>query len=91
MFELEVTVKNRQGMHARPASLLVELANKFNCQIMIRKDEVEVNGKSIMGVLMLAASQGEHLRLQARGHCQNEEEKALAAIATLFENKFYED
>jgi phosphotransferase system HPr (HPr) family protein len=65
--EKEIIVKNEQGLHARPAALFVQIANKFDCEIIIRKGSNAVNGKSIMGVLMLAAEKGSHLMLSAEG------------------------
>lgn len=63
----EVQIVNRAGMHARPAAEFVKLAGRFACEILVEKDGLEVNGKSIMGVLMLAAEHGSRLRLSAHG------------------------
>jgi len=63
----DVEIVNRAGMHARPAAEFVKLAGRFRAEITVEKDGLEVNGKSIMGVLMLAAAQGSRLRLSARG------------------------
>lgn len=63
----EVEIVNRAGMHARPAAEFVKIAGRFSCEIRVEKDGLEVNGKSIMGVLMLAAERGSRLRLSARG------------------------
>ena len=65
--ERTVTVVNRLGLHARPAALFVRKANEFECDIEVEKDGERVNGKSIMGLMMLAAGQGTRLRLLARG------------------------
>ena len=65
--EREIIVKSEQGLHARPAALFVQLANKFDCEIVIQKGNNAVNGKSIMGVLMLAAEKGSRLMLSAEG------------------------
>lgn len=65
--ERTVEIVNRAGMHARPAAELVKLAGTFSCNIRIEKDGMEVNGKSIMGVLMLAAEMGSMLRIVAEG------------------------
>lgn len=62
-----MTVVNRLGLHARPAALFVRKANEFECDIEVEKDGERVNGKSIMGLMMLAAGQGTRLRLLARG------------------------
>lgn len=65
--EKAVIVKNKQGLHARPAALFVQIANKFSCNVSVRKGEQEVNGKSIMGILMLAAEKGSQLVIRAEG------------------------
>ncbi len=65
--EKEIIIKSEQGLHARPAALFVQIANKFDCEIVIRKGNNAVNGKSIMGVLMLAAEKGSRLMLSAEG------------------------
>lgn len=65
--EREVQILNRAGMHARPAAEFVKTAGRFAADITVEKDGLEVNGKSIMGVLMLAAEQGSWLRLRASG------------------------
>ena len=82
------TIRNRLGLHARAAALLVKTANGFNANIMIEKDGVEVNGKSIMGILMLAASRGAKITLRVEGIDAGE---ALQAIGKLIENKFGEE
>ena len=63
----EITVKNRTGLHARPAAIFVQIANKFESDITIIKEDQEVNGKSIMGILMLAAEKGANIIIQAEG------------------------
>ena len=63
----KLTVKNKLGLHARPAAIFVQLANKFDCEITIKKGKLEVNGKSIMGVLMLAAGKGSQIQIKADG------------------------
>ncbi len=88
MIEKEVIVKNKLGLHARPSALLVRKASKFKSEITLVKDGVEVNGKSIMGLMMLAAEMGSKIIIRAEGE---DEEKAVEALATLFENKFDED
>ena len=88
MQERIVTIRNRAGMHARPAALLVKTASRFNSQIFIEKDEERVNGKSIMGVITLGATYETPLRIIANGP---DEAAALDAIARLFENKFEEE
>jgi len=88
MKERIVTIRNRAGMHARPAALLVKTASRFNSQVFIEKDEERVNGKSIMGVITLGATYDTPLKIIANGP---DEEAALEAIARLFENKFEEE
>ena len=88
MIERVVNVKNRSGMHARPAALLVKTANKFDSQIFLEKDEERINAKSIMGILILGATYDAPIRIIAEG---SDEEVAVAAIAHLFETKFEED
>ena len=63
----EVKIKNRTGLHARPAALFVQIANKFESDITILKEEQEINGKSIMGILMLAAERGAIVTIVAEG------------------------
>jgi len=63
----ELVVKNRQGLHARPAALFVQIANKFDSRITVRRDDEEVNGKSIMGILMLGAEKGSTIIIEADG------------------------
>ena len=60
----ELVVKNKQGLHARPAALFVQIANKFDSRITVRHDDEEVNGKSIMGILMLGAEKGSSIILR---------------------------
>jgi phosphocarrier protein HPr len=63
----EVIVQNREGVHARPAAEFVKLANRYESDVQVSKDDLQVNGKSIMGVMMLAAEQGTTLRIHAEG------------------------
>ncbi len=65
--EKDIVIKSKQGLHARPAALFVQIANKFDSDIFVVKDGEEVNGKSIMGILMLAAEKGTKVRLKAIG------------------------
>ena len=76
--ERSVVVRNRHGLHARPASEFVKLASEFSAEVTVRKDDLEVNGKSIMGVLMLAAEPGAELTLSAEGDDADEAVDALA-------------
>ena len=84
----EVAVINKQGIHARPAALFVKTAGKFGCEIVVEKDGEVVNGKSIIGLLMLAAGQGTKLVISADGR---DADKALTELAKLFDDKFDED
>jgi phosphocarrier protein len=88
MQEIKAPIVNRLGMHARPAALFVKTASKFQAKVWVRKDDLEVNGKSIMGVMMLAAEPGSSLTIKADGPDENE---ALEALAKLVADKFYED
>ena len=63
----KLIVKNKQGLHARPAALFVQIANKFDARIIVRRDEERVNGKSIMGILMLGAEKGSEITIEAEG------------------------
>ncbi|MGB9774289.1 MAG: HPr family phosphocarrier protein [Bacteroidota bacterium] len=87
MIEREVTIRNRAGLHTRPAATLVKLAAKYKSDFFIYKDGVEINGKSIIGVMTLAAEQGSKMLLRFEGE---DEEEAAAAIVALFEEGFGE-
>ena len=84
----DVVVQNRYGIHARPAALLVKSASRFACEILIEKNGVKVNAKSIMGLLTLEGNHGAKLKIHATGA---DAADALAALADLFEQKFFED
>lgn len=84
----QVTVKNRHGLHARTAAMLVKTANRFQCELQLVRDGNAVNAKSIMGVLMLAAGQGSVLELIADGE---DAAPAVAALVELFESGFHEE
>jgi phosphocarrier protein len=88
MVEKKVTVLNKMGLHARPSSKFVQRAAGFKSDVHIRRDNQVVNGKSIMGVMMLAAAQGTELTLSASGV---DEEQTLSALVELFEKKFEEE
>jgi phosphocarrier protein len=81
------TIKNRLGLHARAASLFVQLANRFASDIFVQKNEQEVNGKSIMGILILAAAQGAEITVRAVG---SDAESAVQSIGELIEGRFGE-
>jgi phosphocarrier protein HPr len=87
MAEQTVKIVNELGLHARAATKLVQLASKYPCDLTLTKDGHEVNGKSIMGVLMLVASKGSTVLIKATGERADE---AVAAIAKLVEDKFGE-
>ncbi len=87
MIECEVTIRNRAGLHTRPAAALVKLAAKFACEFFIYKEGMEINGKSIIGVMTLAAEQGSTLQLKFDGA---DEQEASAAVIGLFERGFDE-
>lgn len=88
MVEQMVTIKNRAGIHARPAALLVQTASKFKSKIFIEKDSDRINGKSIMGIITLGAGYDSNLKLIADGE---DEQEAIKALVQLFESKFEED
>jgi phosphocarrier protein HPr len=85
--EKSCTVRNKMGLHARPAALIVQTANKFPCEVTLVKDGQNVNGKSIMGVLMLAAAKGTTILVRAEG---DEAQACADAISDLFEKGFNE-
>ena len=84
----EIRVVNRLGLHARPAAQIVQKASQFKSEIKLSKDGLEVNAKSIMGVMMLAAEMGSSLFILAEGP---DEEAAAEAIAVVFASKFGEE
>ena len=88
MAEKIVVVKNRAGIHARPAALIAQTANKFASEITIERDSFVINAKSIMGVITMAASYNMQLLVKAEGP---DADDAVEAIAALFENKFEEE
>jgi phosphocarrier protein HPr len=87
MKELSVQIVNKNGLHARPAAEIVKVASKFQSEITMVRDDLEVNGKSIMGVMMLAAEYGSTLLVRANGP---DADQAVSAIAELVERKFGE-
>lgn len=88
MISRSLTIINRLGLHARAATRLVNCASEFSARIIIRKGTRSINGKSIMGVLTLAASPGTELVIEASG---NDEEQAIEAISRLILNRFGEE
>ena len=84
----ELVILNRYGLHARPAALFVKTSNRFKAEVWVEKDGEEVNGKSIMGLMMLAAGHGSKLRVSAAGA---DAEKFLKEIEELVASRFHED
>jgi phosphocarrier protein HPr len=84
----ELVVINKLGIHARPAAMFVKTANRFECDIFVEKDGEKVNGKSIMGLMMLAAGPGSRLKVHAEGE---DASRALGELQVLLERKFDED
>ena len=84
----ELTVSNKLGIHARPAALFVKTASRFTCDIFVEKDGEKINGKSIMGLMMLAAGQGAKLVITAAGR---DAETAVNELVSLFQRKFDEE
>jgi phosphocarrier protein len=87
MLDRTVTIRNKLGLHARAAVKFVNLANRFGASVKIVKDGDEIDGKSILGILTLAATQGTSIRLVVSG---KDEEAALAALVELIANRFDE-
>lgn len=85
---MEIEIKNKLGLHARPAAMFVRIANQFSSEITVEKDNEQVNGKSIMGLMMLAAGCGSILVVTAQG---DDAEDALKALSELAERKFDEE
>lgn len=84
----ELTILNKLGIHARPAALFVKTANRFACDIYVEKGGEKVNGKSIMGLLMLTAGPGTKVTIHAQGP---DAPAALGELETLIQQKFYEE
>ncbi len=83
----EITICNKKGLHARASAAFVKCSDQFDAEIEVTKDGQTVGGSSIMGLMMLAASQGSRIVIEARG---NEAEKALQALTDLIEARFHE-
>ena len=88
MVEQNVTIQNRLGLHARACSVFVKEAARFASHIVVARDGLEVNGKSILGVMMLAAEMGAQLTLRADG---KDEQEAMEALVRVVNNKFGEE
>ncbi len=83
-----VTIKNRAGIHARPAALIVKTANEYDSEIFLEHDNMRINAKSIMGIITLGANYKSVIQVIAEG---NDEEEVVSAIVKLFENRFEEE
>jgi len=88
MIKKDITIVNELGIHARPAGMIANTSSRFSCDIKLVKDGMEVNAKSIMGIMTLAAGRGTIIELTARG---KDEAEAVQAIVDLFARKFDED
>ncbi|HUT86440.1 MAG TPA: HPr family phosphocarrier protein [Elusimicrobiales bacterium] len=88
MMTENIEIKNKLGLHARPAAMFVQVANKFQSDVGVVKDGTEVNGKSVMGMMMLAAHKGTMLQIKINGP---DEEHAMEALRELFVKNFDED
>lgn len=88
VIEKSVVIKNKQGLHARPAALFVQIANKFACDIAISKGRQKVSGKSIMGIMMLEAGAGSKVTITARG---DDAEQAVQELERLLLNDDIDD
>ena len=88
MTEQKITIKNRAGIHARPAAILVETAKDFKSTIHIEKGNSRINGKSILGIITLGAGYGMELKLIAEGE---DEKEAIEALVRVFESGFEEE
>ena len=88
VIERSIVIKNKQGLHARPAALFVQIANKFNCDISITKGKQKVNGKSIMGIMMLEAGAGSKILISANG---DDAQQAVKELESLLLNNDMED
>src|SRR5450432_4061480 len=86
--EKEITILNRLGLHARPSALFVRVATRYRCEIWVSKEGEEINGKSIMGLMMLAAGQGSKLQVRAEG---SDAAEAIKDLEALVESRFNEE
>lgn len=88
MEEQAFVIRNRLGLHARAAGVLVRMANRYQSEISIEKDGMVANAKSIMGVMMLAAARGSQVRIRAEG---SDARRAVRALGRLIDRRFGED
>jgi phosphocarrier protein HPr len=86
--EKEISIVNRLGLHARPAAMFVRIATRYRCEVWVAKEGEEVNGKSIMGLMMLAAGQGSKLHIRCDG---SDADKAMEELEELIKARFNED
>jgi phosphocarrier protein HPr len=86
--EKEVAIVNRLGMHARPAAMFVRVASRFRCEVWVEKEGERINGKSIMGLMMLAAGQGSKLMIRCEGP---DADRAMEELEELINRRFNED
>lgn len=87
-FEKELTIMNRLGLHARPSAMFVKICSRFKCDVWVEKDGERVNGKSIMGLMMLAAGHGSKLKIECEGA---DADRAVEEIEALVASKFNEE
>ena len=85
MSEIQLVIRNQLGLHARACALFVKTASKYKSEVLVARDDLEVNGKSIMGVMMLAAEEGATIRVRASGP---DETEVIEAIRGLVDGKF---
>lgn len=88
MLEQQFTIVNKLGLHARASALFVKTAMPFSSEVKVARDDIEVNGKSIMGIMMLAAAKGSTIRLRVEG---GDEAEAMASLGELVNNGFGEE
>ena len=88
MLEKDIVVSNKAGVHARPSALIVKTASRFDAEVFLTCEGTEVNAKSIMSVMMLAAAMGSMVQIRTEG---TDEEQAMQAIVALFDSKFNEE
>jgi phosphocarrier protein HPr len=86
--EKEISIVNRLGLHARPAAMFVRISSRYRAEVWVAKEGEEVNGKSIMGLMMLAAGQGSKLRIRCEGP---DADKAMEELEELIKARFNED
>jgi phosphocarrier protein HPr len=86
--EKDITIVNRLGLHARPAAMFVRIASRYRAEVWVDKEGEQVNGKSIMGLMMLAAGQGSKLHIRCEGH---DADKAMHELEELIQARFNED